>query len=96
MSQPRLTSASAPASVVDLAELVDVGAGDEAVRLARRDDEALRRIAVEQVERLVELGEHRRAERVGRRAGAVEREPREAVGVAGQVSSVASRVRFLC
>ncbi len=76
----------------DLSELVDVRAGDEAVRLARRDDEPARRVAVEEVERLVELGEHRGAERVGRRSGAIEREPREAVGVARE-GPVLHRVR---
>ena len=70
--------------VADRLELVDVGAGDEPARLARHDDEAARRVAVELVERLVELREHRRAERVGGRAGAVERQPRDAVGIAGE------------
>src|SRR6187455_1004717 len=40
----------------DRAELGDVGAGDEAARLARADDEALRRVAIELVEHAVEFG----------------------------------------
>ena len=75
---------------LDVAELVDVGAGDESVRLARADDETLRRIAVELRRAPRGIRRDRRADSVlVDRAGLVEREPREAVRVARRASSVA-------
>ena len=41
VSQPRLHERDRAGLVLDVAELVDVGAGDEAARLARADDQAL-------------------------------------------------------
>ena len=52
------------------------------------DDEPLRRIAVELVERLVQLRRAPARQRVGRRAGRSNVSAREAVGVAGDESSV--------
>src|SRR4030095_14676011 len=70
--------------VPDLAEFVDVRTGDEPVRLARNDREAFGWIAVELIERLVELLQHFARQRVRRRAGLVEREAREPLRVAGE------------
>ena len=69
-------------------EFVDVGAGDEAVRLARRDDEALGGSRSSSVERLVQFGEHRGAERVGR--------SRPALSNVSRARPSASRVRVQC
>ena len=69
--------------VLDLAELIDVRTGDETVRFSGGDDEPLGWIAIELVERLVELRQHFARQRVRGRSGLVEGEAREAVGVAG-------------
>ena len=53
--------------IADIAELADIGTGDEAVRLARADDEPARRIRVERVEHRVEFSEYRCRQRVRRR-----------------------------
>ena len=44
--------------VLHAAEFVDIGAGNEAVRLAGTYHETLRRIAIEEIERLVQFGQH--------------------------------------
>ena len=94
MSQPRLTIAMAPASSVTLPEFVDIGTGDEAARLARADHETARRFAVEDVEHLVELSQHRGGQRVGGGSRLVEGQPREAVGIAGQAPVLHQCSRF--
>ena len=85
VSQPRLTSASASSRRLDVAELVDVGAGDEAVRLARADDEALRRLApasASSTRRRILSSTASTRTCWSLAPALVEGEPREAVGVA--------------
>ncbi len=68
--------------VLHVAEFVDIGAGNEAVRLAGTYHQTLRRIAIEEVECLVQFGQHCGGQRIDRGARFVERESREAIGVA--------------
>src|SRR4029453_7519785 len=49
------------------------------------DDESFRRLVVEEIERFVQFDKHRRRQCIGRRAGLVEHESREAVGFAGEL-----------
>ncbi len=77
------------------AKFADVGAGDEAFRLGRAQHQALRQIALEAREHVVELGKHVLGERVGARARLVEREPGDAVVVAGERPVAPGRARAL-
>jgi hypothetical protein len=64
------------------AELVDVGAGDEARRLGGAQHHAPRQTALEARERVVQFGEHVLRQGVGARARLVEDEPGDVVLVA--------------
>ena len=67
------------------AEFVDVGAGDEAGGLRRANDEARRPIALSSAaSTVVEFLDQVCRQRVGAGAFAVEQQPGNAVGVAGQ------------
>ena len=66
----------------DLGEFLDVGANDEAGTLAGADHQALRRLALELVQRLRQFAQRLRRQRVGRLAGLVEDQPGEAAGFA--------------
>mgnify|MGYP001334091772 CR=1 FL=1 len=63
-------------------ELVDVGARDEAARLAGTHDHRPRPCRFELAEQAVELLQHRLRQDIGRGGGLVERQGREAFGVA--------------
>ena len=67
------------------AELADIGAGDEAAALGRPQHEALRRIALELAQHVVELDQHLLGQRVGARALLVDHEPGDAVVVAREL-----------
>ncbi len=67
--------------LMQVAELVDIGAGDEAARLARADHQPTRRIACERIEDFVQLGKRRGRQRIGRGPRLVEDEPRNAVRI---------------
>jgi hypothetical protein len=67
---------------LQLRELVDVGAGDEAVVLAGPDHESLRRRSSKLAEDGEKLAEYLARQRVRRRARLVEDEPGEAIAVA--------------
>ena len=69
---------------IDAGELVDVGAGNEAGRLGRRDDQAGGRTALQRLEQAGEFVEHVRGQRVRRRSGLVQMQPRDAVRLAHQ------------
>ena len=95
VSQPRLTIASAAASSPIA---LNSSTSAPAMKPLALPDAMTRprggsRSSV--VERLVELREHRRAERVGGRAFAVERQPRDAVGIAGKGPVSHRESRFL-
>ena len=70
----------------DLRELPDVRASDEA-RLRGRDHEAARRLALELGEPRVERLQHLAGQRVRSGIGAIERQPRDAVGIDGRATS---------
>ena len=65
-------------------ELGDIGAGDEAVRLRRTNDEAARALLLDLVESGIELGQRRLIEGVGAGVVLVEQEPRDVVLVGMQ------------
>jgi hypothetical protein len=67
--------------LVDLGELVDVGARDEAGLLARANDETAWLVGREPVDDRRQLRHHVLRERVGRCTGLVEGQPGDAVGV---------------
>ena len=72
------------ARIAGAAEFVDVGAGDEAGFLRGADDEAGRALAFQLREHLVEFLDQVGRKRVGAGALAVEQQPGDAVGIAGQ------------
>ena len=67
------------------AEFVDVGAGDEAGRLRRADDEAGRPLAFQRGQHGIEFLDHVGRQRIGAGAGAIEQQPGDAVGIARQL-----------
>ena len=67
------------------AEFVDVGAGDEAARLARAQDHALGQIAFERREHVVELDQDILREDVGAAVRLVEHQPGDAVVIAREL-----------
>jgi hypothetical protein len=73
------------AVLLEAFEFLDVGADDEAIRLARADDHALRRLDREAFDDLGQLVEHRARKRVDRALGTVQRQHHDAVGVAGRL-----------
>src|SRR3546814_190520 len=64
---------------VEFGEFADVGAGDEALRLARTQHQPLWRVQGEPLEQRLQLDQHVLGEGVDRLAGAVEREHDDAV-----------------
>src|SRR3546814_9075757 len=64
---------------VEFGEFADVGAGDEALRLARTQHQPLWRVQREPPEQRLQLDQHVLGEGVDRLAGAVEREHEDAV-----------------
>jgi hypothetical protein len=82
--------------IAGAAKRVDVGAGDEAGCFRRADDEARRTLAFQLGQDMIELFHHIGGERVGAGAFAVEQQPGDAVGVAGQfeIAVGAHRVRL--
>ncbi len=70
------------------AEFVDVGAGDEARGLRRADDETGRALRLEVGEHAVEAFDHFGRQGVGAGIGAVEQQPGDAVGIAGEAEIV--------
>src|SRR3546814_4086067 len=64
---------------VEFGEFADVGAGDEALRLARTQHQPLWRVQREPLEQRLQLDQHVLGEGVDRLAGAVEREHDDAV-----------------
>src|SRR5207302_5121030 len=66
----------------DPLEFLDVGAGDEAAVLARADDQSFGRRARELAQNGTKLVEYVHRECISRRAGLVEDQPRDAIGVA--------------
>ena len=67
------------------AKRVDVGAGDEAGGLGGTDDETGRPRAFQFAKHLVEFLDQIRRQRIGAGAFAVEQQPGDAVGIAGQL-----------
>ena len=65
---------------VEVLEFADVGAGDEAGRLRRPDDQALRRVQREAFDDAVEFEQDVLRQRIHAFAGAVEAEHDDAVG----------------
>src|SRR5690606_4681625 len=68
------------ALAVELGELADVGAGDEALVLGRTQDQGPGRIQGQPLEQRFEFDQHVLAEGVDRLAGAIERQHGNAVG----------------
>src|SRR3546814_11469363 len=64
---------------VEFGEFADVGAGDEALRLARTQHQPLRRVQREPLEQRLQPDQHVLGEGVYRLSGAVEREHDDAV-----------------
>ena len=77
------------------AKFADVGAGDETLRLGGAQHQALRHVALEAREHVVELGEHVLGERVGAGVRLVEREPGDALLVAREYPVAPGRARAL-
>src|SRR3954467_10293169 len=69
-------------------KFVDIGAGDEAGGFRRTDDEAGRKFRLEIGEHTIEAFNDFGGQRVGARIGAVEQEPGDAVGIAGETKIV--------
>ncbi len=67
------------------AKFVDVGAGDEAGLLRRANDESRGPLAFQRREHGVEFLDDVGGQRIGAGAGAVEQQPGNAVGIAGQL-----------
>ena len=67
------------------AEFVDVGAGNEAGCLRRANDNPDRPLAFQRRQHLIQFFDDICRQRIGAGAGAIEQQPRDAVGVAGEL-----------
>ena len=76
-------------------ELVDVGAGGEAVLLGRDDREPLGRHRHEMVGDAAQLAQHFARERIGAGVGAIEGQPCEVVGVGREFPVLEDHLFFL-